>query len=152
MKWLLLVFVTLCVVALLAYIVMAMQSQKAPARLGLQDGLLHPCPDSPNCVCSEIHSQSSDEHAITAINTDHDSWAELRHSTTVQGGSIQYDDGDYLHATFTSLIFRYVDDVELRRDADKGLIHIRSASRAGRSDFGVNRKRIERIKQGLHTQ
>ena len=149
MKWLWIVFAVLCVVGLLAYIVMAMQSQKQPERLGLQEGKLRPCPDSPNCVCSETHSQASLEHAIAAIKANDNTWQQLRRAIMQQGGTIEHDDGHYLHATFTSLIFRYVDDVELRRDVEDGLIHIRSASRIGRSDFGVNRKRAEQMRQRL---
>ena len=152
MKCLWIVFAVLCVVALLAYIIMAMQSQKLSETLGLQEGKLRPCPDSPNCVCSEAHSQASQEHAIAAIKATDDTWQQLRKNMLQQGGTIEHDDGHYLHATFTSRIFRYVDDVELRRDADKGLIHIRSASRVGRSDFGINSKRVEQIKQGVWLQ
>lgn len=54
-------------------------------------------------------------------------------------------DDRYLHAEFTSLLFRFVDDVEFLIDSDNGIIHFRSASRAGHSDFGVNRKRMEAI-------
>lgn len=52
----------------------------------------------------------------------------------------------YLHATFTSRIFRWVDDVELLVDEDAGVVHFRSASRVGHSDLGVNRKRMETIR------
>jgi uncharacterized protein (DUF1499 family) len=61
------------------------------------------------------------------------------------GGKIITDDGGYLHATFTSRIFRFVDDLELRLDGENGIIHLRSASRTGYSDFGVNRKRAEQF-------
>jgi uncharacterized protein (DUF1499 family) len=52
----------------------------------------------------------------------------------------------WLHAEFTSLVFRFVDDVEFLLDRDAGVIHCRSASRSGRSDFGVNRRRIEELR------
>ena len=54
---------------------------------------------------------------------------------------------EYIHAECTSLIFRFVDDVEFLLDEEKYLIHVRSASRVGYSDLGVNRKRIETIRQ-----
>lgn len=139
----------LLLVGLIAFIAMAMQSQKRPENLGMQQGMLRPCPASPNCVCSEEHSQSSEQHAVEAIKANYGAWKRLTTIITKQGGVIQQDSGSYLHATFTSPVFRYVDDVELRLDADQGLIHIRSASRVGRSDFGVNRKRVERIMQAL---
>jgi len=147
MKWLWIIVSVLVVSALLAYIIMAIQSQKQPQRLGLHEGLLRACPDSPNCVCSEQHLQVSTEHAIAALNADEDSWQALRKIVVQLGGKIAQDDGEYLHATFSSALFHFVDDVELRRDISHDLIQIRSASRAGRSDFGVNRKRVEQIRE-----
>jgi uncharacterized protein (DUF1499 family) len=55
----------------------------------------------------------------------------------------------YLHAECTSLVFRFVDDVEFLIDPTARAIHFRSASRAGRSDFGVNRRRMEAIREAL---
>lgn len=55
-------------------------------------------------------------------------------------------DDHYLAATFTSAIFRFVDDLELRIDPRQEVIHIRSASRVGRRDGGVNRRRVEKFK------
>jgi uncharacterized protein (DUF1499 family) len=56
---------------------------------------------------------------------------------------------DTLHAEATSLVFRFVDDINVILDADAGLIHIRSASRVGYGDFGVNRKRVEVLRLQL---
>ncbi len=56
---------------------------------------------------------------------------------------------DYLHVEFTSLIFRFVDDVEFRLDAEAGVIQVRSASRIGYSDLGANRKRVEALRAAL---
>ena len=58
---------------------------------------------------------------------------------------------NYIHAEFTSRLFRFVDDVEFCFDDDHKTIHLRSASRTGYSDLGVNRKRIERIRQRFVT-
>ena len=63
------------------------------------------------------------------------------------GGSIQAEKTDYLAATFSSSIFGFVDDLEIRIDTEQNIIHLRSASRVGRGDGGVNRKRVERLKQ-----
>lgn len=52
----------------------------------------------------------------------------------------------YLHAVFTSLIFRFRDDVEILVDDSAKVLQIRSASRVGHSDLGVNRKRVERLR------
>jgi uncharacterized protein (DUF1499 family) len=152
MKWLLAAFIVLLIVGLAAFIIMAVQSQKSPETLGLQHGKLRPCPDLPNCVCSEEHDQSGEQHAVAPIRLGEGSWGRLKTVITGQGGVIQQDDGLYLHATFTTPVFRYVDDVELRLDESQGLIHIRSASRVGHSDFGVNRKRVKRIMRTLQRQ
>jgi uncharacterized protein (DUF1499 family) len=59
---------------------------------------------------------------------------------------------NYLHTTFTSLVFRFVDDVEFYADSQSQLLHFRSASRVGYSDLGANRKRMDRITQLLEQQ
>ncbi len=70
----------------------------------------------------------------------------MKNSVREMGGSIQVENDSYLAATFTSSIFRFVDDLEIRVDSDQKMIHLRSASRVGHSDRGVNRERIERLK------
>jgi len=121
------------------------QSQTPPV-LGLAEGHLRACPDKPNCVNSEAPVSDSG-HAIAPLPaTD---WQAVRQAVESAGGKVVEVDDDYLHATFTSALFRFVDDVELHRDAASGLVHIRSASRVGQSDFGVNRKRVEAIRKIL---
>ena len=149
MKSLLMIVVGLVLVGFLAYIVMAVLSQKQPDDLGLYDGMLKPCPDSPNCVCSESHSKDDTQHFIQAIAGNDKTWTRFKQVIIELGGDIETDQGEYMHITFSTPIFHYVDDVEARFDRDEGLIHVRSASRIGRSDFGVNRKRIEMIKKAL---
>jgi len=121
------------------------QSQ-TPPDLGLVDGHLRACPDKPNCVNSEAPAGDSG-HAIAPLSaTD---WQAVRQAVESAGGKVVNVDDAYLHATFTSALFRFVDDVELRRDVADGLVHIRSASRVGHSDFGVNRKRVDAIRESL---
>jgi uncharacterized protein (DUF1499 family) len=62
------------------------------------------------------------------------------------------EEANYLHAEFTSRLFRFVDDVEFHVDENAGLIQFRSASRAGRNDFGVNRARMEQIRAALRVK
>jgi uncharacterized protein (DUF1499 family) len=119
-----------------------------PSNLGVRDGKLAPCPSSPNCVSS----QSSDkEHAVEPLRYSTTlQEAKARLETIIQGmprTEIVTETGNYLHAEFTSLIFRFVDDVEFFLDDAAKLIHVRSASRLGKSDLGVNRKRIEAIRE-----
>lgn len=107
--------------------------------------LLTDCPDTPNCV----YSQATRSHQkIGSIDiqpaTAQQSWDKLVDIVKQQGGEILVDDGNYCHAVFTSMIFRFKDDLELKLGQSQ--IDIRSASRVGKSDFGVNRKRVEKIK------
>ena len=59
---------------------------------------------------------------------------------------------DYLHAQEKSRIFGFVDDIEFHLRSAEGIIAVRSASRVGYSDFGVNRRRVEEIRKVLHEQ
>jgi len=145
-KWICIGLAGVLGVAVVMFIAKAIQSQKLPDHLGLQQGVLLPCPASPNCVCSESHSQPDKQHAIAPIAADPGQWRALKDRIIALGGVIQQDDGHYLHATFSTAIFHYVDDLELRLDQTQHLIHIRSASRVGHSDFGVNRKRVQVIR------
>jgi len=149
MKVILFLCVVICLGILCLYIFFAIQSQKTPNVLGLKNGQLLPCPDSPNCVCSEKYTQNDVEHFIQAIKGDKTTWDKLKEIVQAQGGEIVQDDDNYLHVTFRSAVFQFVDDVELRLDEAGNTIHIRSASRMGRSDFGVNRARVETIKKAL---
>ncbi len=76
-------------------------------------------------------------------------WSRLKDGIRVMGGSIQVEDDNYLAATFASSIFGFVDDLEIRVDSEHKTIHLRSASRVGHGDGGVNRKRVEQLKQQL---
>ncbi len=123
---------------------------ETPTEVGKGKGQLASCPNSPNCVCSqderEIHHIApfplgDDPHAgfarlIKVLKT----WPRTRIVTQTE---------TYLHVTFTTRILRFVDDGEFLLDVDAGLIHIRSASRVGHSDMGVNRKRMEKIRLAL---
>jgi len=151
MKWLLIIVGGVLALGLIAYIAMAVQSQKRPATLGLNHGQLRPCPASPNCVCSEAADRTDPEHGVTPIPLQAGTWARLKQIIVEQGGEINQDDGHYLHATFTSSLFHFVDDLELRLDPAADVIQIRSASRVGRSDFGVNRQRVKHITATLDT-
>lgn len=108
---------------------------------------LSPCPDSPNCVSS----QSEDSrHKVAPLH--HDMSAERaleqlkRIVLSLPRTSLVEETNNYLHFEFRSLLFGFVDDVEFRhRDGDKQ-IDVRSASRVGYWDLGVNRRRVERIR------
>lgn len=122
-------------------------SQAAP---GLADnGRLAVCPGPGNCVCSEHPDQDAVIAPLAYHGEPEDAWQTVRDAVLETGGHIVDLTDLYLHATYTSRLFRFVDDLELRLDRQTGVIHVRSASRVGRSDFGVNRKRVERLRQAF---
>ncbi len=125
---------------------------KRPTNLGVKDGQLAACPTSPNCVNSQ--SPATDpEHQIeplTYSSSPEQAIANLK--SVIQGieRTKIVEAGDrYLYAEFTSALMGFVDDVEFYCEPDTGLIQVRSASRLGQSDLGVNRKRIEAIRAKL---
>ena len=112
-----------------------------PTTLGPQNGRLAMCPDSPNCVCS---FETRDSHGIAPLQADLSSVkAAMLQMPRV---AIITERDNYIHAEFTSRLMGYVDDVELLADPDAGLVHVRSASRLGYSDMGVNRERVEELR------
>lgn len=120
-----------------------------PTTIGVKEGRLAACPKSPNCVVSQGNEDA--EHAIAplAYSGDADSaMAALKQVVAAQAGSeIIEQTENYLYAEFTSKLMGFVDDVEFYLPADEpGVIHVRSASRLGQSDLGVNRKRVEAIR------
>jgi len=116
--------------------------------LGVTGNRLAPCPKSPNCV-SSISGEDKD-HAIAPLTyTEPFAKARQRLLNTIRSmkrTTIITEDERYIHAEFRSGLFRFVDDVEFYFDDQASIIHVRSASRVGYSDLGVNRKRVEEIR------
>ena len=118
-----------------------------PDNLGAVGGQLPGCPDSPNCVST---SATDDEHSIAPLTFEGsaaDAMVRLKSAIESLPRTVVVTANEsYLHAEFTTLFFRYVDDVECQIDEDNGQIQIRSASRTGYSDMGANRTRVEEIR------
>jgi uncharacterized protein (DUF1499 family) len=111
---------------------------------------LAPCPNSPNCVSSQAADEGHFIAPFKITGNVEEAWTALKKALTSQSRTvITGETDDTLHAEATSLVFRFVDDVDAILDADAGLIHIRSASRTGYGDFGVNRKRVEKLRSQL---
>lgn len=122
---------------------------RRPNGLGLKDGRLALCPNSPNCVCSCGPEADRRNHIEPLRFTDSasEAWQRLLRVVERQPRARVVTRGDnYLHAEFTTALLRFVDDVEFQLDAIAGVIHVRSASRLGRSDFGTNRRRVEALR------
>lgn len=114
--------------------------------LGVQGGALSACPASPNCVST---SAADEAHRVEPLVLQGDADAAMSRLREIveQMPRMRIVDStaSYLHAEATSLIWRYVDDLEIYVDAAGSQIHLRSASRTGYSDLGVNRDRIEAL-------
>lgn len=105
------------------------------------------CPGSPNCVSSRPGEDAG--HGLAPFLFSGDPATALERLTQVavaEGGSLVRANGGYVHLEFRSRVFRFVDDVEFLLSAESGRIEVRSASRSGHSDLGVNRRRVERLR------
>ena len=114
-----------------------------PNNLGVKDGKLTACPGTPNCVNSQATDAQSKVEPLPDVAI-----AEIK--KVIEGmerTTIVEETDNYLYAEFKSKLMGFVDDVEFYRDA--GMVHVRSASRLGQSDLGVNRKRVEEIRSKL---
>jgi uncharacterized protein (DUF1499 family) len=123
-----------------------------PSNLGVSNGQFNaPVPSSPNCVSSQAPT-SDGEHYIAPLGlSGSSSEAIAQIKATVQAmerSEIIEETGDYLYTEFTTKLMGYVDDVEFYADGS-GTVQVRSASRLGKSDLGLNRKRIEAIRSQL---
>jgi uncharacterized protein (DUF1499 family) len=107
---------------------------------------LPPCPGTPNCVSTtdpdarrtvEPIPFVGDPALVMGVAS-----AAVRELPRTR---IRVESGRYLRAESRSRLFRFVDDVEILVDTDGRVIHLRSASRVGRRDFGVNCRRLRRI-------
>ena len=116
----------------------------------VKDYRLATCPDSPNCVCT---LGTSEEHAIAPYRyqkTLDEAKAVLKQVFSERSRTrLVQEEAGYLHYEVRSLLFRFVDDVEILFDDASKTIHFRSASRVGYSDFGVNRRRMEEVRSLL---
>ncbi len=118
---------------------------RPPSSLGPTEGRLAPCPDSPNCVSSE----ATNEQRVEPLRYDGDARRARARLLEVLNGmermrAVESTD-DCLRVEFRSAVFGFVDDVEFCFSAP-GTIQVRSASRTGYYDFGVNRERVETLR------
>lgn len=121
-----------------------------PKTIGLKNGRLRSCPNKPNCVSSEFKTMASWVEPLTFDGKSKDAWEQLKISVLTIGGNIEKDEDIYLWATFRSKVFRFVDDMEFRMDTKNKVIHLRSASRVGYSDLGVNRRRVKKLRSNFY--
>lgn len=128
-----------------------------PGDLGVRDGRLKRPADTPNSVSSQARLWSDhpqrDYAEIAPLSLRGDGVETIARLQALvrsePGASIVESRPDYLSAQFTTRLMKFVDDVEFWFDPTAGAIQVRSASRVGRNDFGVNRQRIERLRARL---
>jgi len=143
------------VVALLATVTLLAGCAGTPPKLGVINGQLPACPASPNCVSSQA---SDPQHAIAPLSLT-GTPTEVREQLlqafgTLDRTKVVVSEPDYIAAEVTSRVFRFVDDVEFYFPATAAtgaemVVQVRSASRLGHSDLGVNRERVELIRDRL---
>ena len=126
-------------------------SVKVSGYAGLRDGKLSECPDSPNCVSSQTAKKG---HVVDPLSYN-GSYSEAKEAllsiiSSLPRTKIITDNDRYVYVTFTSRLMRFVDDVEFLFDETDKQIHVRSASRVGYSDMGVNRKRVEDLRKRFY--
>jgi uncharacterized protein (DUF1499 family) len=119
-----------------------------PSNLGLKEGRLAPCPNSPNCVSTQSTDAKHGIDPIPYTSSMEEARARLEKIVRAMPRTkvIRLEE-DYMHLECSSRLLRFVDDVEFWFDDANKVIHCRSASRKGYSDLGVNRKRVEQIRE-----
>jgi uncharacterized protein (DUF1499 family) len=155
-KWLVILVLLLIVVAVAAGRLGFLQG-KAPTDLGVRDGKLKPPSMTENSVTSQAalypdHPQRKYAD-IAPLALKGDGPATLARIKAIvegmDGAKVVKSEPGYLYAQFTSKLMKFVDDVEFWFDPAANAIQVRSASRVGRGDLGVNRKRIEAVRSAL---
>lgn len=128
-------------------ICLAACGSKPPPNLGITDGKLSDCPNKPNCVSSQASDKA---HYVEPLSFDAPIHSIERALLTVlpemEGAKLVTAEPFYIRVEFTSETMKFVDDVEFLIDPLSNIVHLRSASRLGYSDLGVNRKRVEDIR------
>ena len=154
--WLLIVVAALAVLVVAAGQLGWLQGTP-PVDLGVRDGRLKPPSDNKNSVSSQAalypdHPQRN-HAAIAPLALQGDGPATLARIKTIvagmAGAKLVRSDADYLYVQFTSRVLKFVDDSEFWFDPVNKVIQVRSASRIGRDDLGVNRSRVEAIRAAL---
>jgi uncharacterized protein (DUF1499 family) len=114
--------------------------------LGVHEGRLAACPETPNCVSSQAKGRCR-VAPLTFTGSASLAMARLKQIlASLPRTRIVEESNGYLRAEVASRIFGFVDDIEFYVDEPHALVHVRSASRVGYSDFGVNRARVETIR------
>ncbi|TMH20867.1 MAG: DUF1499 domain-containing protein [Betaproteobacteria bacterium] len=159
-KWLVIWFVVLILVGIVLAVAagqLGFLQGTAPTDLGVRDGKLKPPSSTENSVSSQAALYPDHPQRIYAdiapLALKGDGPATLARIKAIvegmDGAKMVKSEPGYLYAQFTTQLMKYVDDVEFWFDPAANAIQVRSASRVGRGDMGVNRKRIEAVRAAL---
>ncbi len=121
---------------------------KRPENLGVKDGKLSTCPGKPNCVSSQASSARQRVMPLQLSGEPGSAMKRLKEVVNNMSNTTLIDENDhYLYFECASKLLGFVDDLEFLCDPEEQVVHVRSASRLGYSDLGVNRKRVESIRR-----
>jgi uncharacterized protein (DUF1499 family) len=120
-----------------------------PSNLGVREGQLAECPDSPNCVSTQTDRQTHRMESLPFSGERDDAVEKIKQIVARVSSRVKLveEKEGYLAYEFTSLMFRFIDDVEFLVDDEAGVVHFRSASRVGHSDLGANRRRMMKFSE-----
>ncbi len=159
LKWIVVALVALVLVVIVAG-QLGLLSGRVPEGLGVRDGKLKRPSSTDNSVSSQAkawpgeQAQAAHIEPLALPRGIDGATALARIATAAQGmpgARIVDQRPDYLYVQFTTKLMKYVDDAEFWFDPATQVVQVRSASRVGRRDFGVNRSRIEAIRAKLAT-
>lgn len=121
-----------------------------PTNLGVSNGQLAPCPSTPNCVSSDASDADHRVESFPLGASPDGAWRDLLDAVKgLPRTTVVTETADYIHVECASAVFGFVDDLELHRRTSEGVVAVRSAARLGRSDMGVNRRRVEQLRETL---
>jgi len=124
-----------------------------PDDLGTAEGRLRPCPPTPSCVSSDAGDSDRWVAPLLLAAPAEEAWSAATQAVSqLQGARIVERTDSYLHAECSSPMLGFIDDLQLQLRPAERLIAVRSASRVGYWDLGVNRRRVERLRRILRDQ
>ena len=148
-KW----FVAVPMIVIIAFIALRLAiwiADVQPKSIGEKSKQLTPCPGTPNCVSSTSLQSSEQIEPMRYTGEQTDAHATLLSAIAeTPNSTIRTQTPDYVHVEFKTLLLGFIDDAEFLFNPDEKIIHLRSASRIGRSDFGVNRKRLQTLRESF---
>ena len=136
----------------LTFILLACSTDQA-VDTGVTKDRLSACPNSPNCVSSLSQDKSHYVEPLVYKVSQEDAREKLISViNSMKRSEIVIAETNYIHVTFESALFGFVDDVEFSFADERKIIHVRSAARTGYYDLGVNRRRVEEIRRRFMAQ